>query len=133
MDYRPTMGLDFGSMKLGEHEIKLWDIGGQTQFQPLWDSFLTGTYLTVIVTDSTPKNVLQSKQIVDMLARKSTSNSRIIAIANKQDMDGHMKAKRVEDVLHVPTYPLVAIEEENADNIHMIILKELIEATEGDA
>ena len=86
------------------------------------------------VTDSTPKNVLQTKQMVNMLARKQ--NTRIIAIANKQDMDGHMSAERVENLLQVPTYPMVAIEEKNKDNLHMIIIDELIKATEpeeGDA
>ncbi|MHA1143538.1 MAG: ADP-ribosylation factor-like protein [Candidatus Helarchaeota archaeon] len=130
LDYKPTMGLDFGSIKLGEHEIKLWDIGGQDQFRPLWDSFMQGSYLAVVVTDSTPQNVLQSKQIVEMIARKNR-DTRIIAIANKQDMDGHMQAKRVEDVLHVPTYPMVAIEEENTERVHMILLRELLEATTG--
>ncbi|MFX0137974.1 MAG: hypothetical protein ACFFDN_30310, partial [Candidatus Hodarchaeota archaeon] len=80
--------------------------------------------------DSTPKNVLQTKQMVDMLARKQ--NTRIIAIANKQDMDGHMSAKRVENLLQVPTYPMVAIEEKNKDNFHMIIIDELIKATEPE-
>lgn len=130
LDYKPTMGLDFGSIKLGEHEIKLWDIGGQTRFQQLWDTFLQGSYLAVVVTDSTPQNVLQSKQIVEMINRKNRE-THVIAIANKQDMDGHMQAKRVEDVLHVPTYPMIAIEEGNADGVHSIILKELLEATEG--
>ena len=127
LDYIPTMGLDFGSVKLGEHEIKLWDIGGQKQFESLWNSFLQGSYLTVVVTDSSPQNVLQSKRIVDMLVRKK--NCRVIAIANKQDMEGHLNSKRVEDVLHVPTYPIVAIEENNQEKIKFILIKELLEAT----
>ena len=128
LDYYPTMGLDFGSVKLGEHEIKLWDIGGQKKFEPLWNAFLQGTYLAVVVTDSSPQNVLQSKQIVDMILRKN-SNCRIIAIANKQDVDGSMKAQRVEDVLQVPTYPIIAIEEQNQEKIKYILIKELLEAT----
>ncbi|MHA1783651.1 MAG: ADP-ribosylation factor-like protein [Candidatus Helarchaeota archaeon] len=128
LDYMPTMGLDFGSVKLGEHEIKLWDIGGQRQFEPLWNSFLQGSYLAVVVTDSTPQNVLQSKQIIDFIIRKN-SKCRIIAIANKQDMDGKMKAKTVEDVLQVPTYPIVAIEEQNQEKMKFILIKELLEAT----
>ncbi len=127
LDYIPTMGLDFGSVKLGEHEIKLWDIGGQKQFEGLWNSFLQGSYLTVVVTDSSPQNVLQSKQIVDMLMRKK--NCRVIAVATHQDCDGNMNAKRVEDVLHVPTYPIVAIEEQNQEKIKYILIKELLEAT----
>ncbi|MHA1301033.1 MAG: ADP-ribosylation factor-like protein [Candidatus Helarchaeota archaeon] len=131
LDYKPTIGLDLGNMRLCDSvNGVIWDIGGQKNFQPLWDSFLSGADLVVTVTDSTPKNVLQTKQIVDMIARKH--NARIIAIANKQDQDGHMNAKRVEDVLQVPTYPMVAIEEKNKDNFQMIIIDELIKATESE-
>ncbi|MHA1378810.1 MAG: ADP-ribosylation factor-like protein [Candidatus Helarchaeota archaeon] len=132
LDYKPTIGLDLGNMKLCDSvNGVIWDIGGQKNFQPLWDSFLEGADLIVTVTDSTPKNVLQTKQIVDMVARKRRK-TRVIAIANKQDQDGHMNAKRVEDVLQVPTYPMVAIEEKNKDNFQMVIIEELIKATEPE-
>lgn len=89
--------------------------------------FLEGADLIVTVTDSTPQNVLQTKQIVDMIARKR--NTRIIAIANKQDAEGHMSSSRVENILQVPTYPMVAIEEKNKEDLHLILLEELINAT----
>lgn len=131
LEYKPTIGLDIGKMNLC-NSVKgvLWDIGGQKNFKPLWDSFLEGADLIVTVTDSTPTNVLQTKQILDMVVRKH--NTRIIAIANKQDQDGRMDAKRVEDVLQVPTYPMVAIEEKNQDNFKMFIIEELIKATETE-
>ncbi|MFX1449807.1 MAG: ADP-ribosylation factor-like protein [Promethearchaeota archaeon] len=131
LDYKPTIGLDIGSTRLCESvNGVIWDIGGQKNFQPLWDSFLKGANLIVTVTDSTPKNVLQTKQMVDMLARKQ--KTRIIAIANKQDTDGHMSADRVENILQVPTYPMVAIEKKNKQSFHMIIIEELIKATEPE-
>jgi hypothetical protein len=68
--------------------------------------------------------------MVNVLARKQ--NTRIIAIANKQDMDGHMSAERVENILQVPTYPMVAIEEKNKENFHILIIEELIKATEPE-
>ena len=131
LDYKPTIGLDLGNMQLcNTVNSVIWDIGGQKNFQPLWDGFLEVADLIVTVTDSTPQNVLQTKQIIESLARKH--NSRIIAVANKQDQDGHMDAKRVEDVLNVPTYPMVAIEEKNKENFKMVIIEELIKATESD-
>ena len=131
LDYKPTIGLDLGNMKLcNTVSSVIWDIGGQKNFQPLWDGFLEGANLIVTVTDSTPQNVLQTKQIIESLTRKH--NTRIIAVANKQDQDGHMDAKRVEDVLNVPTYPMVAIEEKNKENFKMVIIEELIKATEPE-
>ena len=131
LDYKPTIGLDLGTVKFGDNVSGvIWDLAGQENFQPLWDSFLEGAHLIVTVTDSTPKNVLQTKQIVDMIARKR--NTRIIAIANKQDVDGHMSATRVENVLQVPTYPMVALEEKNKDNFYFTLVEELINATESE-
>lgn len=41
LDYKPTIGLDLGTVKMSENvNGVVWDIGGQKNFQPLWDSFL---------------------------------------------------------------------------------------------
>jgi small GTP-binding protein len=131
LDYKPTIGLDLGNVPLCDTVSSvIWDFAGQKAFMPLWDGFLQGANLIVTVTDSTPQNVLQTKQIVESLAKKH--QTRIIAVANKQDQDGHMTASRIEDVLQVPTYPMVAIEEKNQDVFKEIIIEELIKATEPE-
>ncbi len=129
LDYKPTIGLDFGSLQFGEHEVKLWDIGGQSAFQPFWNQYLNGSYLVFVVTDSTPQNVLQTKQLVEWLNREH-KGVRVIALANKQDIDGHFSAERVENVLHVPTYGITAIEPRERDKLYYILVKELLKATE---
>jgi small GTP-binding protein len=88
LDYKPTIGLDFGSLQFGEHEVKLWDIGGQSAFQPFWNNYLNGSYLVFVVTDSTPQNVLQTKQLIEWLNR-TQKGVRVVALANKQDIDGN--------------------------------------------
>ncbi len=130
LDYKPTIGLDFGSLKFGEHEVKLWDIGGQAAFQPFWNQYLNGTYLVFVVTDSTPQNVLQTKQLVDWVTR-TQKNARIVAIANKQDIEGHFNAKRVENVLQIPTYGMTAIDIHQKEKLYYILIKELLYATEN--
>ena len=129
LDYNPTIGLDFGSLQFGEHEVKLWDIGGQSAFQPFWNQYVNGSYLVFVVTDSTPQNVLQTKQLIDWVNRVQ-KNTRIVALANKQDMEGHFTAKRVENVLHVPTYAITAIEPREKEKLYYILVKELLKATE---
>lgn len=129
LDYKPTIGLDFGNLQFGEHEVKLWDIGGQAAFQPFWNQYLNGSYLVFVVTDSTPQNVLQTKQLVEWVNR-TQKNARVVAIANKQDMDGHFSAKRVENVLHVPTYGITAINPRQKEKMYYILIKELLNATE---
>jgi small GTP-binding protein len=128
LDYKPTIGLDFGSLQFGEHEVKLWDIGGQSAFQPFWNNYLNGSYLVFVVTDSTPQNVLQTKQLIEWLNR-TQKGVRVVALANKQDIDGHFDAKRVANVLQVPTYGLVGIEPHQREKLQFILIKELLKAT----
>lgn len=129
LDYKPTIGLDFGSLQFGEHEVKLWDIGGQSAFQPFWNQYLNGSYLVFVVTDSTPQNVLQTKQLIDWVNREQ-KDARIVALANKQDIEGHMDAKRVSNVLHVPTYGIIGIDPQQKEKLYYILIKELLSATE---
>jgi small GTP-binding protein len=128
LDYKPTIGLDFGTVQFGEHEVKLWDIGGQAAFQPFWNQYLNGSYLIFVVTDSTPQNVLQTKQLIEWV-NSTQKNARVIAIANKQDIAGHFDAKRVENVLQVPTYGLTAIDPQQKEKLCYILVKELLKAT----
>jgi len=129
LDYKPTIGLDFGSLQFGEHEVKLWDIGGQDAFKPFWSQYIDGSYLVCVVTDSTPQNVLQTKQLVEWVNRNQ-SKARVIAIANKQDIEGHFTAKRVENILQVPTYAMTAIDPRQKEKLYYVLIKELLNATD---
>lgn len=138
LEYRPTIGLDFGTKMikstLGEHELNLWDFGGQRNFWPQWNSYLLGTKLCVVVTDSTPVGVLKTRMIIDWLNTREDNGGdrmRIIAIANKQDLGGTMTPKRVEDVLHVATYPMVAIDPQHREKLLELIRKEIKRLIEG--
>ncbi|MBD3228710.1 MAG: GTP-binding protein [Candidatus Lokiarchaeota archaeon] len=124
--YKPTMLIDFESLNFGDHSVKIWDIGGQASFEPYWDQFVENSILNIVVCDSTPKNVLKTKMIIEKLEK--AQQARTIAIANKQDIDGHMSAKRVENVLGVRTYPMVAIDFENKDRLYYILIRELLES-----
>ncbi len=79
------------------------------------------------MTDSSPTGVLKTRMIIDWLKKREDNGGdemSIIAIANKQDLPGAMKAKRVEDVLHVPTYPMVAIDTQYREELLELIINE---------
>jgi small GTP-binding protein len=106
--YDPTIGINFGFVTFGECEVSLFDIAGQDRFKFLWDGFMRGAKVVFVVTDSTPKNVLNTRKIIEEFGNKS--NSIVLAIANKQDLPGAMKPSQVEDLLKVKTYGMVAID-----------------------
>lgn len=130
--YIPTQGFDRGAIKIGKHAVSAWDFGGQAAFRGFWKQYMMGSDLICVITDSTPVNVLQTKQLIEW-ARGVTEDDdcTIIAIANKQDLDGHMSASRVADVLGIPAYPMVATQEENRERMYDI-LKQHLMRTLGD-
>ena len=119
--YNPTQGFDLGTVKLDGVTFKLWDFGGQKAYiKTQMKQYIVGSDIIFVVTDSTPKNVLTTKELVDY-AMELESGSKIVALANKQDLLGHLTPRRVEDVLHVPTYPCVAISEEQREYLGHLI------------
>ncbi|MFX0188347.1 MAG: ADP-ribosylation factor-like protein [Candidatus Hodarchaeota archaeon] len=126
--YFPTQGFDLKKVKYGNFNLKVWDFGGQKAYLSYLKEYLIGSDLVVIVTDSTPLNVLNSRQLIDFSNDIVDDDCPIIAIANKQDLckiDGRMDQNRVEDVLQVKTYGLTAINRSERVKFMNIIKKEL--------
>jgi small GTP-binding protein len=109
-NYSPTVGMDCGTITLDdETKISLVEMGGQTHFEFLWPDLLQGSRMVVVVTESTPKAVLKTRQLLEKY-HSYLDNMQVIAIANKQDIPGSMKPESVQDLLGVPTFGMVAID-----------------------
>jgi ADP-ribosylation factor-like protein 2 len=125
--YLPTQGFDLKTVKFGKFKLRIWDFGGQKHYLKAYSKdYVRGSDILFIVTDSTPKNVLNSKQLIEYA--QEIDDCQIVAIANKQDLcktDGRMNSKRVEDVLHVKTLGLTAIDPEERVKLIKAIEKEL--------
>lgn len=121
-EYQPTIGLDFGKIVLGDHEFSLWDLAGQEQFVFLWEMFLKGTELIFAVTDSTPKNVRLTKEIIE---KTKTCSQKLICIANKQDLPGAMKPEQIEKQLKVETYGVTALDPQYRAMLELILQQKI--------
>ncbi len=109
-NYHPTAGMDCGTLTLNDStKVTLVEMGGQSHFEFLWPEFMKGSSMVVVVTESTPKAVLQTRQLLEKY-KSELAGRRVIAIANKQDLPGSMKPESVQDLLGVPTYGMVAID-----------------------
>jgi signal recognition particle receptor subunit beta len=89
----------------------------------MWQDFLRGTGLTVLVCDSTEDNIKKTKEIYKKFSRYM--NTKIIAIANKQDLPNAISAKKVQKKLGIPTYGMSAIRLDLRDRIRDIFEYEL--------
>ena len=126
--YIPTQGFDLKTVKFDQMALRVWDFGGQTSYLTYLDDYLVGSDLVLVVTDSSPRNVLNSRRFIEFTSNIVEKDCPIIAIANKQDLCkeyGRMEAKRVEDILKVKTYGLTAIESSERKKLIDIIKKEL--------
>jgi small GTP-binding protein len=122
--YNPTMGFNLKSTKIDKVKFKLWDFGGQKQFlKNQLTKYVHGSDILFIVTDSTPKNVLTTRELLDHSRELVEDSCEIVAIANKQDLEGHMAPNRVEDVLQIDTFPMVAIDQANREQMVDLISK----------
>ena len=107
----------------------MWDFGGQNSyFKTYSGDHLIGSDVLFIITDSSPRNVLNTRELINYAAQFVGKDCPIIAIANKQDLqksDGRMNPKRVEEILRVKTYGLTAINPTERTKLMDIIRKEL--------
>ncbi len=132
LEYVPTITADIASYDGDEFErsITLWDFAGQAQFRSLWKSLLQGTDITLLVTDSTYENIINSKEIIHDILDKFYQDKLVIGIANKQDLPNRLTPQFCEKYLSsekrtIKTHGMISIEPIYREKI-LAILREAI-------
>jgi len=120
MEHVPTMTGDIVTIKIGKLYFHLWDFAGQEQFSFLWPQFIQDSDAVLIVSDSTVQNIDKSKFFID-LVKKEVPDARVSVIANKQDIPDAIAPKKIEKLLGVKTYGMVAVDPENRAKMIQII------------
>ncbi|MDO8123831.1 MAG: ADP-ribosylation factor-like protein [Candidatus Hermodarchaeota archaeon] len=121
--YVPTIAIDIQKIegaRIGTYEISTWDFAGQDRFRKLWELYFRGSRIILLVTDSTLENVLNSKDIIDLIRRKDIA-AELLAIANKQDLPGALSPQLVQRILGIKAYGMVAIDPNNREKALDII------------
>ena len=129
--YVPTVAVDIEKLqgvRFGPYELTVWDFAGQDKFRSLWRYYLRNADAVLLVTDSTLKNVLETRDILEIV-RKESPSAIVWAIANKQDLPGALAPTLVQRILGVQTYGLVAIDPRYREVLYKILLGAVAEAT----
>jgi small GTP-binding protein len=116
-----TIGVEVGKYVDDDLKAAIFDLGGQARFQCMWDQFMKGSSLVMLVTDSSREDV---EKIADNLQRMK--GAKIIAIANKQDEANKLNAMQVEKILGMKTYPMIATEGTRRNAMINIIKENLL-------
>lgn len=126
--YIPTVGVDIKEFDLDIKNMKLifWDFSGQPHFRKLWQPFLEGTDIVILVTDSQTGNLAETRAILQ-LVRTEKPDANILLIANKQDLPEANPPEKIEKYMGIRAYGIVAIDPKYREKI-VGTLKEIIAA-----
>jgi small GTP-binding protein len=116
----PTITGKVSTIKIGKLVFHLWDFAGQEQFSYLWSDFIYGSDAVLLITDSSIENVEKSRYFVELI-KEQTPNAHSAAIANKQDLDNALNVEKIEEILGIKAYSMVAIEPGNRDKMIQIV------------
>jgi len=125
----PTITGKVSTIKIGKLVFHLWDFAGQEQFSYLWSDFIFGSDAVLLISDSSLENVEKSRYFVELI-RDQTPNAYSAAIANKQDRDEALSVEKIEEILGIKVYGMIAIEANNRDKMIQIIADILGMSTE---
>lgn len=110
--YIPTIALAMEvieNIHFANYSLVLWDFAGQERFRKLWKLYFQGADIVFLLTDSTLRNILISKDMFQMIKRDAP-HVPIIVIANKQDKPNALDPSIIERIIGAETHPLIAID-----------------------
>jgi len=120
LEHIPTINVEVTTIKLGKLSFYLWDFVGQEQFSFLWNKFIKGSDVVLLITDSTLENVIKSKYFLELI-KEEAPHSYSAVIGNKQDLPNALKTEEIEKIMGIVTYSFIAIDTNNRDKLIRII------------
>ncbi|TFF91284.1 GTP-binding protein [Candidatus Thorarchaeota archaeon] len=109
------------TIQFGTFLVTIWDFAGQAVFQDLWAFYFSGTDVIFLITDSSFRNVMQTKSLLRTI-RKEAPAVPLFIIANKQDLPESMRAEKIQRLLGAPTFPMVATDKTRRDEFIRLML-----------
>ncbi len=122
--YVPTINVAVDSsetIQFGTFLVTVWDFAGQAVFQDLWAFYFSGTDVIFLITDSSFRNVMQTKSLLRTI-RKEAPAVPLFIIANKQDLPESMKAEKIKRLLGAPTFQMIATDKSRREEFIRLML-----------
>lgn len=123
--YTPTINVAVDSsetIQFGTFLVTVWDFAGQAVFQDLWSFYFSGTDVIFLVTDSSFRNVMQTKSLLRTI-RKEAPAVPLFIIANKQDLPESMRADKIKRLLGAPTFQMIATDKSRREEFIRFMLE----------
>jgi small GTP-binding protein len=123
--YVPTINVAVDSsetIQFATFLMTIWDFAGQAVFQDLWGFYFQGTDIIFLITDSSFRNVMQTKTLLRNI-RKEAPAVPLLIIANKQDLPESMRGDKIKRLLGAPTFPMVATDKTRREEFIRLMLE----------
>ncbi|MHA1654253.1 MAG: ADP-ribosylation factor-like protein [Candidatus Thorarchaeota archaeon] len=123
--YVPTINVAVDAsetIQFGTFLVTIWDFAGQAVFHDLWGFYFQGTDVIFLITDSSFRNVMQTKTLLRNI-RKEAPAVPLFIIANKQDLPESMRADKIQRLLGAPTFPMVATDKSRREEFIRFMLE----------
>jgi small GTP-binding protein len=122
--YIPTIALNMEVVEgigFANYSLVIWDFAGQERFRSLWKFYFKGADIVILVTDSTLRNVIVSKDLFSMI-RRDAPNVPIVIVANKQDLPNAMDPSIIEKLIGAETHAMIAIDISYREKLLKVLL-----------
>src|SRR5271157_4782721 len=121
--------MNFGMIypiKIGKMTFDLWDFVLPDNFSPLWNNFVRGCDVFILVVDSTPEGVKAASQFLNLHQREAKS-ARIAVLCNKQDLPEAVSPDTIKGQLGgIASFGMSATQEDARDRF-VVILEEVLD------
>ncbi|MFX1554708.1 MAG: GTP-binding protein [Promethearchaeota archaeon] len=115
---------EISTLKIGGLYFLIRDFTGQEEIGFLWNNFIKGSDLLIIITNSTLDNVEKSKFFLKKI-KEEVPQAYAFVLANKQDLNNAMTPSQIEEIIGLKTIPISAKNTENKDKLIQIIVDTL--------
>ncbi|MFX1344874.1 MAG: GTP-binding protein [Promethearchaeota archaeon] len=119
----PQISGNIARLKIGSLNFIIREFVGEKDVEFLWNNFVRGSNLIILVTNSTLSNVEDSRFFLKII--EELPDTLVFILGNKQDLEGTLKPQQIEDILEVKTYGLIAKDPANRGKLIEIIMDTL--------
>lgn len=99
----PTIGFNIEEVTMGNVNIKMWDIGGQTTFRKMWPHYFEQANGIAFVVDSNDVDrfELVREELHALVANKHLAGKPFLILANKQDLPQAADKQQLTTILQL--------------------------------
>ncbi|UCC20076.1 MAG: GTP-binding protein [Promethearchaeota archaeon] len=115
---------EISTLKIGGLNFLIRDFNGQEEIGFLWNNFIKGSDVLIIVTNSTLENVEKSKFFLKKIEEVDL-HAYTLVLANKQDLEDALESTQIENIIGLKTIPITATKQENRDELIQSIINVL--------